>query len=84
MGERFLLRTEGGPYPGTRRVTEGEFMFPFLPDPAVHWPLPDELPVGDRAGEPAGSYVKTGESTLDPQPEDSGVLRGAEYEWRSA
>lgn len=84
MGERFLLRTAGGPYPGTRHVSEGEFRFPFLPDPFVRWPLPGELPVGDRPGEPAGAYVKVRESALDPVPGDSGILRGAEYEWRQA
>lgn len=63
MPERFLVRTTGGPNPGTR-VTEG-----------WAWPLP-ELLLAE-----GGQYIKTGESILPPQDDDSSVVRGAAYEW---
>ena len=65
-GEQFLMRFNGGPYPGTR-VTPADTMT---------WPLPDEIPV---AG--IGLYRKTSESQLPPQPEGSHLIRGAEYVW---
>lgn len=74
MNERepFLIRTEGGPYPGTRTVYLGD------PDDLGHpitWPLPELLWAGD------GAYRKTLESCLPPQPEGSHVVRGATYIW---
>lgn len=69
MSERFLIRTDGGPTPGTRSVFESA---------TWTWPLPARLPgLG-------GVYVKVRESGLPPQPEGSRVVRGAEYEWRQA
>lgn len=65
MSEQFLIRTKGGPHPGTRAVD----VYP--------WPLPDVLAV---PGEP-GYYKKSSESQLPPMPADGRVLRGAEYEW---
>lgn len=66
--ERFLLRTEGGPDPGTR-VIDGRVA-------GWTWPLPDVLHIA------GGQYVKTSESQLPPQPRDGHVLRGATYTWR--
>jgi hypothetical protein len=73
MPERYLLRTEGGPFAGETRVA-GD------PDsPSMTWPLPPVLEY-DRTGQ----YVKVRESDLPPMPDGSGVLRGATYEWRPA
>jgi hypothetical protein len=66
--EHFMLRTVGGPHPGTRVATDQE----------MPWPLPDELP------DEGGRYVKVSESALPPMSTDSHVMRGAEYEWRPA
>jgi hypothetical protein len=67
MAEEFLIRTNGGPKPGTRVV----------PEDVYPWPLPEVLAI---PGEP-GYYKKKSESQLPPMPADSRVLRGAEYEW---
>jgi hypothetical protein len=66
--ETFLVRTEGGPHPGTRMADEAEWP----------WPLPDQL------NDEGGRYVKISESDLPPQPEESRVLRGARYRWEPA
>lgn len=65
--EPLLIRSFGGPYPGTRLVKISDF----------GWPLPDVLH-GD-----GGRYMKRGESALPPMPEGSHVVRGAEYEWEA-
>lgn len=65
MAERFLIRTSGGPNPGTR-VIDGWI-----------WPLPFLVLAED------GQYIKTGESSLPPQDDDSSLLRGAEYHWQA-
>lgn len=73
MAERYLLRTEGGPFAGETRVAND-------PDgPSMTWPLPPVLEY-DRTGQ----YVKVMESDLPPMPEESTLLRGATYEWRPA
>jgi hypothetical protein len=68
--ERFLIRTDDGPTPGTRVVD----------DPSWLWPLPEVLTLPDGSG----VYVKVCESQLGPQPRDAHVIRGAQYEWRPA
>jgi len=73
--EKFLIRTTGGPHPGTRVVNaEGVRQY--------EWPLPEMLPAA------GGHYRKVQESNLGPQePGANGrqlVLRGADYEWRPA
>ena len=78
MPEHFLVRLKGGPHPATYIPAEGQPVWGHLEDPAVRWPLPDAIPAG------GGEYVKVSESKLEPQPDDSHVLRGAEYEWREA
>lgn len=65
MSETFLIRTTGGPHPGTR----------FTDDSQYPWPLPDRL------GDDGGFYRKIRESGLPAMPDDSHVIRGAEYEW---
>lgn len=62
--ESFLVRTAGGPRPGTR-VAEG-------------W----ERPLPELLMTEGGQYVKVSESSLEPQAEDSHVMRGAEYRWQ--
>lgn len=66
--ERFTIRTEGGPSPGT--------FFPTL----ASWPLPDILTVDTPE---AGHYQKVAESAYPPQDPDTQprVLRGAVYRW---
>lgn len=68
--ERFLIRTEGGPRPGTRIVDQETSPWT--------WPLPDLIP------DYHGHYHKTSESQLPPQRRDSHVLRGATYTWQPA
>lgn len=68
--EPFLIRTVGGPAPGTRVSAAGEY----------DWPLPPTLNVPGETGR----YVKKSESQLPAQAPDSHVVRGAEYEWRAA
>lgn len=70
-GERFLIRTEGGPCDGETRVADS------LGLGGWEWPLPDILGWDD-----SGYYVKAGESDLPPQERGSRVLRGATYRWR--
>jgi hypothetical protein len=65
--EKFLIRTVGGPHPGTR----------IAPADVMPWPLPDALP------DERGRYVKRSESQLPPQADGSHVMRGAEYEWEA-
>ena len=65
--EKVLFRLNGGPFAGTR-VADTEVM---------PWPLPDALPDPEERG----VYLKQHESQLPPQPADSRVLRGVEYEW---
>ena len=72
MPERFLIRTEGGPCDGETRIADSDGLGGWT------WPLPDVLKY-----DASGQYVKVGESDLPPQPEDSRVLRGAQYEWRA-
>lgn len=70
QGEVFLIRTVGGPHPGSRFVTQengGE---------VYGWPLPEEL------ADEGGVYVKVSESQLGPVEPDAAVMRGAQYEWR--
>ena len=64
--ENFLLRTIGGPHPGTRIVGSS----------VMDWPLPTSL------SDEGGTYVKTSESQLPPQTLASHVMRGAEYHWK--
>lgn len=74
-GEFLFIRTNGGPFPGSRVAD------PFdesTPEEYKTWPLPDEL----DASLHGGKYVKISESKLPPQPRDGHVVRGAEYEWR--
>lgn len=66
MSERFLIRTLGGPHPGTRVTPDCD---------RWSWPLPDDL------NDDGGHYRKIRESDLPPMPEDGYVVRGAEYEW---
>lgn len=70
MSERVLLKTVGGPHPGTRIVDTS----------VMPWPLPDELPDPDSGG----VYRKTTESQLPEMPSDGHVMRGAEYAWDDA
>jgi hypothetical protein len=63
--EHFLVRTKGGPNPGTR-VAEG-----------WAWPLPELLLAN------GGQYIKVSESQLQAMPDDSHLLRGAEYRWQA-
>jgi hypothetical protein len=66
MSENFLIRTDGGPHPGTR-----------VADPSVmSWPPPDSLP------DDGGRYVKVSQSELPTLPPGSRVMRGARYEWQ--
>lgn len=65
--ERFLLRTTGGPEPGTRIIDQQTTGYT--------WPLPDVIVTT------GGEYHKTTESQLPPQPRDSHVLRGVTYDW---
>jgi hypothetical protein len=65
MSETVVLRTIGGPHPGSRYVDTA----------TMPWPLPDKLP------DENGYYRKTSESQLPPQTRDSHVMRGAEYHW---
>lgn len=67
MSEQLLIRTNGGPFPGTR----------VLVSPPATWPLPERLPDPELRG----VYVKQSESQLPPMAADSHVMRGAEYEW---
>lgn len=76
--ERFLLRFCGGQFAGTHIVREGEvYLYASTTEPETYWswPLPDHLVA------PGGIYRKVAESQLPPQPADSHVVRGAEYEW---
>ena len=66
--ERFLVRFEGGPHPGT-----------WSTGPHREWPLPDLLPPQD--GSAGGEYVKVSESQLPPI-DFPGLMRGAHYRWR--
>lgn len=70
MSERFLIRTVGGPFPGTRVASDNEYA----------WPLPDVL----EDPEMRGVYRKGTESKLPPQEPDSHIMRGAEYFWEPA
>jgi hypothetical protein len=70
--EPLLIRTEGGPYPGTRTVRLGDEGDEGV---AITWPLPELLWAH------SGAYRKTLESCLPPQPEGSHVVRGATYAW---
>jgi|KBSMisStandDraft_5_1062788.scaffolds.fasta_scaffold1148476_2 hypothetical protein len=70
--EPLLIRTEGGPYPGTRTVyigAEGDG------GELIAWPLPELLWAH------TGAYRKILESCLPPQEEGSHVVRGATYTW---
>lgn len=66
--EQFLLRTVGGPHPGSRVVTNGKDNFT--------WPLPEALLCE------GGTYVKTSESQLPAILDSQHVARGAEYKWQ--
>jgi hypothetical protein len=68
MSETLLIRTEGGPHPGTR----------FTESPPFSWPLPATLP------DAGGRYVKVTESSLPAMGDGVRLLRGAEYEWEPA
>lgn len=65
MPERFFIKTEGGPHPGTRVVDETQYP----------WPLPGIL------GGEGGAYVKVSESSAPPQEEGSRLVRSAYYQW---
>lgn len=67
--ERFLLKTVGGPHPGSRILNTDESR-------VWTWPLPVVI-----EGE-GGRYVKESESELPPQEPDSAVVRGAQYRWK--
>lgn len=73
--ERFLLRTMGGPLDQETRIANTEA------DPVKWtWPLPGILKY-----DATGYYEKISESQLPPQErDDSRILRGALYEWRSS
>ena len=73
MGERFLIRTEGGPCDGETRVANSDG------NERWTWPLPDVLKY-----DAGGRYVKVTESHLPPQEPGSRVVRGATYEWQAA
>jgi len=66
--EPLLIRTDGGPYPGTRSVKISEY----------GWPLPDILPCLGYTG----YYSKISESQLGPISKGSHVIRGADYRWK--
>lgn len=69
MSETLLIRLLDGPQKGDRILPpEIQQMLGF------GWPLPD------RIRYEGGYYEKVGESELEPTP---GILRGAQYEWRS-
>lgn len=73
MADCFLIRTNGGPCAGETHA---------IPRELASWPLPDVLP--PEPGWPPGRYVKTSESQLPADVDDSPfVARGAEYEWRT-
>lgn len=65
--EIFLIKTEGGPHPGTRITDETQYP----------WPLPGIL------GDTGGAYVKVSESNAAPQEPGSRLVRGALYQWFS-
>ena len=68
VGERFLIRTEGGPCDGETRVADvGQ---------GWTWPLPAWLGYDET-----GRYVKISESGLPPQDAESRLRRGARYRW---
>ncbi len=70
MAEQFLIKTTGGPYPGTRLV----------PEEIYPWPLPEILPM-DPTKEYDGVYCKVSEGSATPYNNHQHVLRGAKYEW---
>ena len=72
MGERFLIRTEGGPCDGETRIANTDGLGGWT------WPLPDVLKY-----DASGRYVKHAESVLPPQEKGSQVVRGATYRWEA-
>jgi hypothetical protein len=71
VGERFLMKMQGGPCDEQVRVA--------ATDKGWTWPLPDVLAYPDGSGE----YVKVSESQLPP-PSTSTLVRGAVYQWQEA
>jgi hypothetical protein len=72
--EQFLMRTEGGPFPGDRIVDSRDWV----------WPLPLFLDVPGEFEGSEGRYVKVSESALSDEQMalTTHVIRGARYEWR--
>lgn len=71
MSQPDMLQFKGGPLDGKRFV-------------APEWPPPEELPIDRLIADydDDGAYVRLNYSKLPPQPEESPLIRGAEYEWR--
>jgi hypothetical protein len=63
----YLIRTEGGPHPGTRVTDTERDLFT--------WPLPEAL------ADEGGQYIKISESRMPEDAESDNLMRGAVYKW---
>lgn len=67
MSDKYCLRFNGGPFPGTR----------VFDDDGTTWPPEERL--FDPEGR--GEYRRVGYSELGPTDPKHHVIRGAEYDW---